>query len=196
MKTQTLNKLDVLIIDNYDSFTFNLAQCIGNFGKKLEVFRNDKISINEIEKLAPLKIIISPGPGKPKEAGISNNVIKYFCGKIPILGVCLGHQCIGEVFGARIINSGKVVHGKTSLIYHDGKTIFKDIKSPLIGARYHSLIIDKASVPKCFEISAYTDDGIIMGIRHKDYNIEGVQFHPESFLTQYGAKILENFINN
>jgi len=196
MKTQTLNKLDVLIIDNYDSFTFNLAQCIGNFGKNIEVFRNDKISPSDIEDLSPLKIVISPGPGRPKDAGISNDVIKYFCGKIPILGVCLGHQCIGEVFGGRIINSGKVVHGKTSLIYHDGKTIFKDIKSPLIGARYHSLIIDKASVPKCFEISAYTDDGIIMGIRHKDYNIEGVQFHPESFLTQYGAKILENFINN
>ncbi|MCL4384919.1 MAG: aminodeoxychorismate/anthranilate synthase component II [Cyanobacteria bacterium] len=196
MKTQTLSKLDVLIIDNYDSFTFNLAQCIGNFGKNIEVFRNDKISLSDIEDLSPLKIVISPGPGRPEDAGISNDVIKYFCGKIPILGVCLGHQCIGEVFGGRIINSGKVIHGKTSLIYHDGKTIFKDIKSPLRGARYHSLIIDKTSVPTCFEISAYTDDGIVMGIRHKDYNLEGVQFHPESFLTQYGEKILENFINN
>ncbi|MCL4385789.1 MAG: gamma-glutamyl-gamma-aminobutyrate hydrolase family protein [Cyanobacteria bacterium] len=134
---------------------------------------------------------ISPNPGRPKDAGISNDVIKYFCGKIPILGVCLGHQCIGEVFGGRIVNSGKVIYGKTSLIYHDGKTIFKDIKSPLRGARYHSLIIDKAPAPECFEIYAYTDDGIIPGIRYKNYNLEGVQFHPESFLTQSGKKFLK-----
>ncbi|MCL5770885.1 MAG: aminodeoxychorismate/anthranilate synthase component II [Actinobacteria bacterium] len=196
IKKQPLKqKPDVLIIDNYDSFTFNLAQCIGNFGKNIEVFRNDKISIEGIEELSPLKIIISPGPGRPVDAGISNDVIRYFCTKIPILGVCLGHQCIGEVFGGRIINSGKVIHGKTSLIYHDGKTIFKNIENPFTAARYHSLIIEKKSVPSSFEITAHTDDGIVMGIRHSKYNIEGVQFHPESFLTPAGEKILKNFIN-
>lgn len=195
MKKQTARQLDVLIIDNYDSFTFNLAQYIGNFGKNIKVFRNDKISLAGIEDLSPLRIVISPGPGRPKDAGISNDVIRYFCEKIPILGVCLGHQCIGEVFGGRIINSGKIIHGKTSLIYHDGKTIFKNITNPFKAARYHSLIIERKSIPPSFEITANTDDGIVMGIRHKNYNIEGVQFHPESFLTPSGEKILENFMN-
>jgi len=196
MKKQTARQLDVLIIDNYDSFTFNLAQCIGNFGKNIKVFRNDKISLAGIEDLSPLRIVISPGPGRPKDAGISKDVIRYFCEKIPILGVCLGHQCIGEVFGGRIINSGKIIHGKTSLIYHDGKTIFKNITNPFKAARYHSLIIERKSIPPSFEITANTDDGIVMGIRHKNYNIEGVQFHPESFLTPSGEKILENFLNS
>lgn len=159
------------------------------------MFRNDKISLADIEDLSPLRIVISPGPGRPKDAGISNDVIRYFCEKIPILGVCLGHQCIGEVFGGRIINSGKIIHGKTSLIYHDGKTIFKNIANPFKAARYHSLIIERKSIPPFFEITANTDDGIVMGIRHKNYNIEGVQFHPESFLTPSGEKILENFMN-
>jgi anthranilate synthase/aminodeoxychorismate synthase-like glutamine amidotransferase len=182
------------MIDNYDSFTFNLVQYLGVLGENIKVRRNDKISIREIEKMAPLKIVISPGPGRPKDAGISKDLIKHFYRSVPILGVCLGHQCIGEVFGAEVINSGIVFHGKTSMIYHDKHTIFSGIKSPFEAARYHSLILKKDTIPQEFEISAYTKDKIVMGIRHKKYKLEGIQFHPESFLTPYGKKILKNFI--
>jgi anthranilate synthase/aminodeoxychorismate synthase-like glutamine amidotransferase len=188
------NDIDILMIDNYDSFTFNLVQCFGTLGSKIKVFRNDKISLSDIEKIKPSRIVISPGPGRPDDAGISKSLVKHFYKEIPILGVCLGHQCIGEVFGAEIINSGIVVHGKTSLIYHDSKTIFKGLKNPFRAARYHSLIIKKSSIPPIFEISATTEDDIVMGIRHKKYKLEGIQFHPESFLTPSGIKILENFL--
>jgi anthranilate synthase/aminodeoxychorismate synthase-like glutamine amidotransferase len=187
-------QIDILMIDNYDSFTFNLVQYFGILGAKIKVCRNDKIGLTDIEEMKPLKIVISPGPGRPSDAGISNSLIKHFYKKIPILGVCLGHQCIGEVFGADIINSGIVVHGKTSLIYHDGKTIFKGLENPFKAARYHSLIINKSNIPSCFEVSSTTEDEIVMGIRHKNYKLEGIQFHPESFLTPYGSKILQNFL--
>ncbi|MHB1275034.1 MAG: anthranilate synthase component II [Candidatus Humimicrobiaceae bacterium] len=193
MKKRSKEQVDILIIDNYDSFTFNLAQYLGSLGEIIQVYRNDKISLDDIRNLSPSRIVISPGPGSPKDAGISKDVINTFYKKIPILGVCLGHQCIGEVFGSRIINADEIVHGKTSTIHHDGRTIFKDVINPFQGARYHSLIIEKESVSPSFEITAYTDDGTIMGIRHKKYKLEGVQFHPESFLTKYGKKILENF---
>ncbi|MBE3089176.1 MAG: aminodeoxychorismate/anthranilate synthase component II [Actinobacteria bacterium] len=187
-------QIDILMIDNYDSFTFNLVQYFGILGAKIKVCRNDKIVLSDIEEMNPLKIVISPGPGRPSDAGISNSLIKHFYKNIPILGVCLGHQCIGEVFGADIINSGIVVHGKTSLIYHDNKTIFKGLENPFKAARYHSLIINKNNIPSCFEVSSTTEDGIVMGIRHKNYKLEGIQFHPESFLTPYGLKILQNFL--
>jgi len=188
-------KIDILMIDNYDSFTFNLVQYLGVLGENIKVRRNDKVNLYDIEKMAPSKIVISPGPGRPESAGISKELIKYFYKKIPILGVCLGHQCIGEVFGAEVVNSGIVVHGKTSLIYHDGNTIFSGIKNPFVAARYHSLILKKDTIPPFLEVSAYTEDGIVMGVRHKDYKLEGIQFHPESFLTPSGKKILKNFIN-
>ena len=187
-------KIDLLMIDNYDSFTFNLVQCLGILGENIKVSRNDKITLDEIEKMTPSRIVISPGPGRPVDAGISKDMIKYFYKKIPILGVCLGHQCIGEVFGAEVINSGTVVHGKTSLIYHDGKSIFAGIKNPFEAARYHSLILKKDTIPDCLEVTARTEDGIVMGVRHKDYKLEGIQFHPESFLTPVGLEILKNFI--
>jgi len=183
------------MIDNYDSFTFNLVQYLGILGENIKVKRNDKVTINDIEKLSPEKIVISPGPGKPEDAGISKDVIRYFYDKIPILGVCLGHQCIAEVFGAEIVNSGIVFHGKTSLIWHDGKTIFKNIANPFEAARYHSLIIKNKTIPSCLELSAQTSEGIIMGIRHKKFPVEGVQFHPESFLTPSGLNLLKNFID-
>ena len=188
-------QIDILMIDNYDSFTFNLVQYFGILGAKIKVCRNDKIGLSDIEEMKPLKIVISPGPGRPVDAGISNSLIKHFYKNIPILGVCLGHQCIGEVFGAEIINSGIVVHGKTSLIYHDGKTIFKGLDNPFRAARYHSLIIKKGTIPSSFEISANTEDDIVMGIRHRKYKLEGIQFHPESFLTPLGIKMLENFLS-
>jgi para-aminobenzoate synthetase component 2 len=188
-------KIDILMIDNYDSFTFNLVQFLGILGENIKVRRNDKISLEEIEKMSPSKIVISPGPGRPSDAGISKDLIKRFYREIPILGVCLGHQCIGEVFGAEVINSGVVVHGKTSMIYHDGKSIFKGVKSPFEAARYHSLILKKDTIPPSLIVTAHTRDGIIMGVRHKDYRLEGIQFHPESFLTPMGMKILKNFID-
>lgn len=186
--------VDILMIDNYDSFTFNLVQFLGILGENIIVRRNDKITIGEIKKISPSMIVISPGPGRPRNAGISKELIRNFYDTIPILGVCLGHQCIGEVFGAEVINSGKVYHGKTSKIYHDSKTIFRQIPSPFEAARYHSLILKEDTIPGDFEISARTSEGIVMGIRHKRLKLEGVQFHPESFLTESGLKILENFI--
>jgi anthranilate synthase/aminodeoxychorismate synthase-like glutamine amidotransferase len=185
----------ILIIDNYDSFTYNLMQYFGELGAKLKVTRNDKIRLEEIERINPDKIVISPGPGTPDDAGISKEVIRSFGHKKWILGVCLGHQCIGEVFGSKIERAKTVVHGKTSLIYHNGKGIYRGIRNPFVAARYHSLIIAKDSLPPCLEVAARTEDGTIMGIRHKELSLEGVQFHPESFLTGEGKKLLKNFIN-
>jgi anthranilate synthase/aminodeoxychorismate synthase-like glutamine amidotransferase len=196
MKTPVKKKkIDILMIDNYDSFTFNLVQYLGILGETVKVRRNDRITLDEIEDMGPGKIVISPGPGRPADAGISKDLIERFYKVIPILGVCLGHQSIGEVFGARIVNSGTVVHGKTSGIRHDGKTIFAGIENPFTAARYHSLIIKRDTLPDFLEITAETGDGIVMGVRHRDFPLEGIQFHPESFLTPCGMKILENFID-
>jgi len=184
----------ILLIDNYDSFVYNLAQFLGELGAEITVKRNDKTSIKEIEELKPTSIIISPGPGTPKDSGISPEVILHFKGKIPIMGVCLGHQTIGEVFGGKVLRANNILHGKTSKIYHNGKTIFKNIENPFTATRYHSLIVERKSLPECFTLSAWTEDNTVMGIRHKKYNIEGVQFHPESVLTQTGMEILKNFI--
>jgi len=184
----------ILVIDNYDSFTYNLVQYLQELGKKVVVYRNDRITIEKLKKIKMEKIVISPGPGRPQSSGISCEVIKEFYKKIPILGVCLGHQCIGYVFGGEIIRGKKIMHGKTSLIYHNKKDIFKGIKNPFVATRYHSLIIDKKTLPKNLIITASTKDGIIMGIREKRYPLFGVQFHPESILTTEGKKILNNFL--
>jgi len=184
----------LLVIDNYDSFTYNLVQYLGELGQDIRVYRNDKITLKEIESLKPEKIVISPGPCTPKEAGISVDLIKQFAGRIPILGVCLGHQSIGYALGGEIIHAKKLMHGKTSMINHDGKTIFKNLPNPFEATRYHSLVIERESIPDELEISAETDDGEIMGVRHKEYIIEGVQFHPESILTKVGKDLLRNFL--
>jgi len=184
----------LLLLDNYDSFTYNLAQYLGQMGQTLEVRRNDQITLDEIEILQPERIVISPGPCTPAEAGISEPLIKRFAGKIPILGVCLGHQAIGEVFGGRVIRAPQVMHGKTSEIHHDGKTIFRGLPQDFPATRYHSLIVERKSLPRCLEISAETHDGVIMGLRHRKCKVEGVQFHPESVLTNAGFKLLENFL--
>jgi anthranilate synthase/aminodeoxychorismate synthase-like glutamine amidotransferase len=182
------------MIDNYDSFTYNLVQYLGELGEDIKVFRNDKISIKEIEEMRPERIVISPGPCTPKEAGISIGVIKHFAGKLPILGVCLGHQSIGTAFGGEILRAPRLMHGKTSLIFHDGRTIFSGLPNPFEATRYHSLIIRKENIPACLEISAWTDSGEIMGVRHREFIIEGVQFHPESILTVAGKELLRNFL--
>jgi len=184
----------LLMIDNYDSFTYNLVQYFGELGETIEVFRNDKISIQEIEKLDPEVLVISPGPGKPKDAGISFEVIHHFKGTIPILGVCLGHQCIGEAFGGKIVAAPRLMHGKISLIYHTGKDIFHDLPNPFEATRYHSLIIEKESLPDCLSLSAWTEKQEIMGVNHKKHLIMGVQFHPESILTKEGKRLLNNFL--
>jgi anthranilate synthase/aminodeoxychorismate synthase-like glutamine amidotransferase len=184
----------LLMIDNYDSFTYNLVQYLGELGKDIRVFRNDKITIQEIEKMNPEKIVISPGPCTPKEAGISIELIQNFAGRIPILGVCLGHQSIGAAFGGEIIRAPRLMHGKTSLIYHDGKTIFEGLPNPFEATRYHSLVIKKETLPDCLEITARTDMDEIMGVRHKNVIVEGVQFHPESILTKVGKDLLRNFL--
>ena len=184
----------ILVIDNYDSFTYNLVQYLGELGADLEVYRNDKITIEEIKKKKPGKIVISPGPGEPKDAGISEGVIKIFGPHIPILGVCLGHQAIGEVFGGKIIGAKSLMHGKTSKIYHDAKAIFKGVRSPFEATRYHSLIVERKSFPKVLKITARTEDEEIMGLQHEKYPIYGVQFHPESILTLEGKSILKNFL--
>lgn len=184
----------LLMIDNYDSFTYNLVQYLGELGEDIRVYRNDKITIPEIKKLRPERIVISPGPCTPKEAGISINVVQYFAGKLPILGVCLGHQSIGAAYGAEIVSAPRLMHGKTSMIHHDGKSIFKGLVNPFEATRYHSLIIKKDTLSKDFEISAWTDQDEIMGIRHKKLLIEGVQFHPESILTKVGKDLLRNFL--
>jgi len=185
----------ILMIDNYDSFTYNLVQYLGELGEKLVVYRNDKITVAEIKKLNSQHIVISPGPGRPEDAGISNDLIREFAGKVPILGVCLGHQCIGEVFGGKIIGALRLMHGKTSLIYHNGKDIFSGIKNPFEATRYHSLLVERKNLPSCLEITAETKEKEIMGLKHKDYPVWGVQFHPESILTKPGKQILSNFIS-
>jgi len=184
----------ILVIDNYDSFTYNLVQYLGELGANLEVYRNDKITLGRINRMKPQKIVISPGPGKPKDAGISEDVIRNFGKVIPILGVCLGHQAIGEVFGGHIIGAKSLMHGKTSLIYHNGKSIFKGVKNPFEATRYHSLLVERKSFPKTLKITAQTKDKEIMGLQHVKYPIYGVQFHPESILTLEGKKILKNFL--
>ena len=184
----------ILVIDNYDSFVYNLVQYLGEMGKRLKVFRNDKLSLSDISKLAPEKIIISPGPGRPEDAGISCSLIREFAGKIPILGVCLGHQCIGYAFGGEVVRAERIMHGKTSLIYHNEKGIFKGITNPFEATRYHSLIVKADNLPECLEIIAQTDRKEIMGIKHRNYSVWGVQFHPESILTREGKKLLRNFL--
>lgn len=185
----------ILVIDNYDSFTYNLVQYLGELGAELQVYRNDKITIPELRKLNPTHIIISPGPKYPKDAGISNEVIRGFSGKIPILGVCLGHQCVGEVFGGKVVPAKRLMHGKTSLVYHNGKTIFKGIENPFEATRYHSLLVERAGFPDCLEITAETKEKEIMGLKHKKLPVWGVQFHPESILTKAGKDILSNFLD-
>jgi anthranilate synthase/aminodeoxychorismate synthase-like glutamine amidotransferase len=184
----------ILLLDNYDSFTYNLAQYLGQMGQQLEVRRNDEITLEEIEQDRPERIVISPGPCTPNEAGISVALIQRFAGEIPILGVCLGHQAIGAAFGGRVIRAPQIMHGKTSEIRHDGKTIFRGLPQNFVATRYHSLIVERKSLPKTLEISAETADGIIMGLRHREMPVEGVQFHPESVLTEAGFKLLQNFL--
>lgn len=185
----------LLVIDNYDSFTYNLVQYLGELGQRIEVRRNDEVTVEQIEtELRPQRILISPGPGKPKDAGISLKVIVHFGGRVPILGVCLGHQAIGQVFGGQVVRAPVLMHGKASEIRHDGKTIFRGLDETFLAGRYHSLIVDRASLPPCLEVSAETQDKIIMGLRHRELKIEGVQFHPESILTSQGKLLLANFL--
>jgi len=184
----------MVVIDNYDSFTYNLVQYLGMLGAKLAVFRNDEIDLPGLEKVQLSHLIISPGPCTPTEAGISVSAIRHFAGRIPILGVCLGHQCLGEAFGGRVIRAPRLMHGKTSLIYHDGRDIFQGIPSPFEATRYHSLIVERDTLPDCLEIAAQTAVGEIMGLRHKRLAVFGVQFHPESILTSEGMNLLQNFI--
>ncbi|HKF50886.1 MAG TPA: aminodeoxychorismate/anthranilate synthase component II [Candidatus Acidoferrales bacterium] len=183
----------ILLLDNYDSFTYNLAQYLGQLGQKLAVRRNDEITLDEIARMRPERIIISPGPCTPREAGLSVPVVQRFAGKIPILGVCLGHQAIGDAFGGKIVRAKKIMHRKTSKIHHDGKTVFRDLPQDFEATRYHSLIVERRSLPRCLEISAETD-GVIMGLRHRQFPVEGVQFHPESVLTAAGFSLLRNFL--
>ncbi|MDA8100192.1 MAG: aminodeoxychorismate/anthranilate synthase component II [Nitrospiraceae bacterium] len=182
------------MIDNYDSFTYNLVQYLGELGQDLKVYRNDKLTLADIAAMRPERIVISPGPCTPKEAGISVDVIRHFTGTIPILGVCLGHQSIGEAFGGDVIRAPYLMHGKTSMIHHDGKTLFAGLPNPFEATRYHSLIIKRETLPPVLEVTAWTDDGIIMGVRHKQHKLEGVQFHPESILTGAGKELLRNFL--
>jgi para-aminobenzoate synthetase component 2 len=185
----------ILLLDNYDSFTYNLAQYLGQLGQELEVRRNDQISLDEIEEMQPDRIVISPGPCTPQEAGISVPLVQRFAGEIPILGVCLGHQAIGAAFGGRVIRAAKIMHGKTSEIHHDGKTIFRGLPQDFPATRYHSLIVERKSLPRSLVISAQTADGTIMGLRHRTLRVEGVQFHPESVLTGAGFELLRNFLS-
>ncbi|WP_438497443.1 aminodeoxychorismate/anthranilate synthase component II [Paenibacillus sp. IHBB 3054] len=184
----------ILVIDNYDSFTYNLVQYLGELGEEVKVFRNDEISIQEIEALAPDHILISPGPCTPNEAGISLEVLQHFKGVIPIFGVCLGHQAIGQAFGGNVIRAERLMHGKTSPIHHHGTSVFEGLESPFTATRYHSLIVERESLPDCLEITAETAEGEIMALRHKEYPIEGVQFHPESIITDHGHIMLRNFL--
>ena len=185
----------LVMIDNYDSFTYNLVQYFGELGEDVRTFRNDEITIDEIEQLKPSRICVSPGPCTPQEAGISVPVLKHFAGKLPILGVCLGHQSIGAAFGGKVIRAQQVMHGKTSPIAHTGAGVFKNLPSPYTIIRYHSLAIARDSLPDCLEVTAWTEDGEIMGVRHKQFQIEGVQFHPESILSEHGHALLQNFLN-
>jgi para-aminobenzoate synthetase component II len=185
----------ILVIDNYDSFTFNLVQYLGEMGHELKVFRNDAITLERIESLAPRSIVISPGPGRPEDSGIIIQAVRQFAGRIPILGVCLGHQAIGAAFGGEIVSAPNIMHGKTSDIFHDGRTVFDGLPNPFRATRYHSLVVSPETFPGCLEVSAKTSDGIIMGLRHREMLVEGVQFHPESILTDVGMKLLSNFMN-
>ena len=184
----------ILMIDNYDSFTYNLVQYFGELGQEVQVHRNDEITLEEIERLAPQYLVVSPGPCTPNEAGVSVPAILRFAGKLPILGVCLGHQSIGQAFGGKIIHAQEMMHGKTSPIHHKNVGVFRGLPNPVTATRYHSLVIERASCPECLEITAWTDDGEIMGVRHKTLPIEGVQFHPESILTEHGHDMLRNFL--
>jgi para-aminobenzoate synthetase component 2 len=184
----------ILVIDNYDSFTYNLVQYLGELGAQLEVCRNDQIALDEIHRMAPERIVISPGPKTPSEAGVCLDVIQGFSGHFPILGVCLGHQAIGQAFGGKVIRAPEIMHGKTSMISHDGKTIFSGLPNPFPATRYHSLIVERDSLPDCLAVSATSPDGLIMGLRHKTLKVEGVQFHPESVLTDAGKQLLANFL--
>jgi len=184
----------ILLLDNYDSFTYNLAQFLGQLGEKLEVRRNDQITVDEVVRLAPERIVISPGPGIPQRAGITVELIRRFAGEIPILGVCLGHQAIGHAFGGRVVRAPEILHGKTSEIHHDGKTIFRKLPKPFTATRYHSLVVARKGLPRELEVSAETADGTIMGLRHRKLRVEGVQFHPESILTDAGMQLLQNFL--
>jgi len=184
----------LLLIDNYDSFTYNLYQYLSELGEEISVVRNDKMTIKEMEKMSPERIVISPGPGTPEQAGISNEVVRYFGSRLPILGVCLGHQCVGYAYGAIVGHAGEIKHGKSSPIHHDGKGVFSGLPSPFPAIRYHSLAVNPESVPDCLEVSARTDNNIIMGIRHREYPVEGVQFHPESIMTEVGKDLLRNFL--
>jgi anthranilate synthase/aminodeoxychorismate synthase-like glutamine amidotransferase len=184
----------LLLIDNYDSFTYNLYQYLSELGEEVTTMRNDGMTLDEIEKLAPARIVISPGPGRPEDAGLSNEIIQRFGERIPILGVCLGHQCIGQAYGGDVVHAGEIKHGKVSSILHDGKGVFKGLPNPFPAVRYHSLAIKKETLPDCIVISARTDNGIIMGVRHEKFPVEGVQFHPESYMTKNGKDLLKNFI--
>ncbi|MDR0843556.1 MAG: aminodeoxychorismate/anthranilate synthase component II [Acidobacteriota bacterium] len=184
----------ILMIDNYDSFTFNLVQYLGELGHELKVLRNDAVTPDEIAALSPQFIVVSPGPGRPEDSGVIIPAIKRFAGKIPILGVCLGHQAIGAAFGGDVVSAPQIMHGKTSQIHHDGKSLFKDLPNPFTATRYHSLVVAPESLPDCLEVSAKTEDGVIMGLRHKEFMVEGVQFHPESILTEVGMRLLANFV--
>ena len=183
----------ILMIDNYDSFTYNLVQAFQVIGEKVQVRRNNKVDLSDMKRLNPASIVISPGPGSPDDAGISVEAIRHFGPELPVLGVCLGHQSIAAAFGGRVIRAERIMHGKTSMILHDGRSIFQGIPNPFEATRYHSLIVEKESLPDCFEISAWTEEGEIMGLRHREYAVEGVQFHPESILTDAGPSILRNF---
>ncbi len=185
----------ILLIDNYDSFTYNIYQYLGQLGAKVKVVRNDAIAVADIAKLKPEAIVISPGPGNPDEAGITLETITTYAGKIPIFGVCLGHQSIGQAFGGDVVRAGKLMHGKTSVIKHKGRGVFKNLPSPLTVTRYHSLIVDRSTLPSCLEVTAMTADGLIMGLKHKKYLVEGVQFHPESYTTEHGLQMLQNFLD-
>jgi len=184
----------LLLIDNYDSFTYNLYQYLGELGAETRVVRNDEISARQALALKPERIVISPGPGTPDEAGISLELIAEAAGRVPLLGVCLGHQALGQALGGRVVRAPKLMHGKTSEIHHDGQTLFSGLPQPFTATRYHSLVVDRASVPDCLEISAWTDDGLVMGLRHREFALEGVQFHPESILTVVGKTLLRNFL--
>jgi anthranilate synthase/aminodeoxychorismate synthase-like glutamine amidotransferase len=184
----------LLLIDNYDSFTYNLYQYLSELGEEVMVARNDKLSLEEIARLSPERIVISPGPGTPEQAGISNQVIRHFGPRIPILGVCLGHQCIGYTYGARVDRAGEIKHGKSSLIHHDGKGVFRGLPNPFPAIRYHSLAVMRDGLPSSLEVSAWTENGLIMGLRHRQFPVEGVQFHPESIMTEVGKDLLKNFI--
>jgi anthranilate synthase/aminodeoxychorismate synthase-like glutamine amidotransferase len=184
----------ILVIDNYDSFTFNLVQYLGEMGRELRVYRNDAITISEIEALNPESIIVSPGPGRPENSGIIIPAIRRLSGRIPILGVCLGHQAIGAAFGGSVVSAPSLMHGKTSLIFHDGRTIFAGLQNPFAATRYHSLMVAADNLPEDLEVSARSEDGVIMGLRHRKFAVEGVQFHPESILTEAGKKLLANFV--